>query len=68
MKLTLGALRRMVHEAWAGSHPEESYDDELIDDEAYKKRSTYVPNDIKRSINKWMIDMGLSHAKKKRLR
>lgn len=44
----------------AGSHPEESYHDELLDDPAYKADSVYVPNDIKKKIKKWATDMGLS--------
>lgn len=48
----------------AGSHPEESYHDELLDDPAYKADSVYVPNDIKKKIKKWATDMGLSTKKR----
>ena len=48
-----------------GSHPEESYNKELLDDPAYKAGSVYVPDDIKKKINKWADDMGLSTKKKK---
>jgi len=48
----------------AGSHPDESYHDELLDDPAYKADSVYVPHDIKKKIDKWASDMGLSSKKK----
>ena len=48
-----------------GSHPEESYHEELLDDPAYKADSVYVPGDIKKKINKWASDMGLSSKKRK---
>ena len=48
-----------------GSHPEENYHEELLDDPAYKAGSVYVPDDIKKKINKWASDMGLSTKKKK---
>lgn len=59
-------LREFIKEysSRAGSHPEESYHDELLDDPAYKTDSVYVPNDIKKKINKWAKDMGLSTRKK----
>lgn len=64
MKLTLGELRQLIREAtddcWGGSRPEEMYEEELMDDPALAKRSTYVPNDIKRSIRSWAKKMGLS--------
>jgi hypothetical protein len=49
----------------AGSHPEEAYHDELLDDPAYSTDSVYVPHDIKKKIGKWARDMGLSTTKKK---
>jgi len=60
-------LREFVKEysTRAGSHPEESYHDDLLDDPAYKADSIYVPRDIKKKINKWANDMGLSSKKKK---
>lgn len=62
-------LRSIIREelkkhTWAGSQPEESYDEELLDDEAYEASSVYVPDDIKKKINKWAKDMGLSTSKK----
>ena len=73
MKLTLSALRRIIREAvqqdcWGGSRPEETYDEELVEDEAYKKHSVLVPDDVKRPINAWMKQMGLAGTKKKRRR
>lgn len=47
-----------------GSHPEESYDKELIDDESFKSPSVYVPDDIKKKIKKWAKDMKLSSSNK----
>lgn len=49
-----------------GSHPEESYHEELLDDPAYAADSVYVPRDIKKKIDKWAKDMGLSTSKKKK--
>lgn len=70
MRLTLGELRRLLREAeedcWGGSRPEETYDELLEDDPAYKKRSVLVPDDIKEPISKWMAAMGLSRRLKKR--
>lgn len=65
------ALRTLIREfvkeytTRGGSHPEESYHEELLDDPAYKAGSVYVPDDIKKKINKWAKDMGLSTSKKK---
>src|SRR5258706_15127632 len=67
MKLTLRELRNIIQERLSGSAPDETYENDLIDDKAFKKKSVYVPNDIKRSIKKWTKSMGLS-SKKKRTR
>lgn len=61
VKLTIKQLRNLVKEQLAGSHPEESYDKELIDDPAIAQKSVYVPDDIKDSIKTWMKDMQLTH-------
>jgi hypothetical protein len=64
------ALRTLIREfvkeyaSRAGSRPEEAYHDELLDDPAYRADSVYVPRDIKKKINKWAADMGLSTKKK----
>lgn len=47
-----------------GSHPEESYNKQLLDDPSYKKPSVYVPDDIKDKINKWAKDMGMKKESK----
>jgi hypothetical protein len=71
MRIRIGALRYIIREVandcWGGSRPEETYDEELVDDDAYKKRSVIVPDDIKKSIDKWSLAMGLS-SKSKRAR
>lgn len=59
VRSTLGDGKRM-----AGSHPEETYDMNLLDDPAYKEPSVYVPDDIKNVIDKWAEDMGLKGRKK----
>jgi hypothetical protein len=73
VRITIGELRRLIREVsednvWGGSNPEEMYEEELADDPALKKKSVYVPDDIKDSIGHWMKAMGLSHSKKKRSR
>ena len=71
MQLRLHDLRRLIREAiadCAGSRPEEHYDNELAEDEAWKEHSVLVPDDVKTSINAWMKAMHLSGAKKKRRR
>jgi hypothetical protein len=66
------ALRILINEfvkeysSRAGSHPEESYHEDLLDDPAYKADSVYVPNDVKGKINKWAEDMGLKSKKSKK--
>jgi len=63
-------LKEFVKEysARSGSHPEENYHTELLDDPAYKAASVYVPDDIKKNIDKWAKDMGMSTEKKKNKR
>lgn len=67
--MAVGELRRLIREAtedcWGGSCPEETYDEELVEDEAWKKHSVLVPDDVKASISKYMKDMGLSGTKKR---
>jgi hypothetical protein len=71
MKIRLGTLKKLIREAvenegrkkkyhFGGSHPEEDYDTELLDDPSYRSKSVYVPDDIKNKIDKWAADMGLS--------
>lgn len=49
--------RKKYH--FGGSHPEEDYDTELLDDPSYLKPSVMVPNDIKATIEIWAKQMGL---------
>lgn len=60
MKITVGRLRRLIRESLRGSHPDESYDKELMDDPAFAEDSVYVPNWAKKKIKKWMKDMKMS--------
>lgn len=60
MKITIGELRQLIQRSLGGSHPEEAYDKELVDDPSFKKDSVYVPNWAKKKIRKWMKDMKLS--------
>jgi len=69
LKLTIGELRSLIREAtddcWGGSHPEEMYEHELVDDPAFSKQSVLVPDGIKMPIRKWLKAMGLSGHKKR---
>ena len=77
MKIRVGDLKRIIRETieeskrkgsskyhFGGSHPDESYDKELMQDEAFGEESVYVPDDIKEKIKKWANDMGLSSKKR----
>lgn len=63
---TLRKLIKEFVEAYSkgGSHPEESYDKELLDDDSFNAPSVYVPDDIKKMIKKWAKDMKLSTTNK----
>lgn len=69
MKLTLLELKTLIREAagdcWAGSRPDEMYEQELMDDPALKKKSVMVPDDIKDKIGHYFRAMGLSGKKKR---
>jgi hypothetical protein len=72
MRIRLRKLKELIQQAltekkyhFGGSHPEEEYSSELLDDPDYEAPSVYVPNDIKDKINKWATDMKLSSKKKK---
>ena len=69
-KVIIELIREFVKEYSnrAGSHPEESYHDELLNDPAYKAGSVYVPDEIKKKIQKWAEDMGLSTKRRKKKR
>lgn len=75
MKLTIKDLRLLIREAilkekrkydFGGSHPEEDYEVDLLSDPSYKKKSVYVPDDIKSKIDSWADSMGLRVSSKKR--
>ena len=56
-------LKTIKSDCWGGSHPEEMYNHELTDDEAFKKKSVLVPDDIKNSIKVWSKKMGMTTKK-----
>lgn len=77
MRLTIAELRRIIREGLSGSpvpqnlggsQPEQAYEGDLVDDPAMKKKSVYVPDDIKKPIGKYLKAMGLTGSKKKRSR
>jgi len=58
-------LRQLIREfvktkVRGGSHPDEAYDKELLDDPDFKAGSVYVPKDIKKKIKKVGEKMGFS--------
>lgn len=59
MKITIGRLREVIKNSLAGSQPEESYDEALLDDPSFKKKSVYVPDWAKKKIKSWAKDMKL---------
>lgn len=63
-KLIKELIKNQEKKVKGGSHPEESYDKELLDDDGFKSPSVYVPDDIKDKIKKWAKDMGLSKGEK----
>jgi hypothetical protein len=60
MKISVRNLRRLIREAMRGSHPEESYDKGILQDPAYRKKSVYVPDDVKEKIEVWLKQMKMS--------
>lgn len=72
MQSSIASLRFLIREfvkeysSHAGSHPEESYHEDLLNDPAYKADSVYVPDDIKNKIDKWAEDMGLKSKRDKK--
>lgn len=53
-------LKQLVKETvLAGSQPDESYKNRMIDDPAFNKKSVYVADDIKDVIKKWLKAMKL---------
>lgn len=62
MRITIRQLREVIRRNLAGSHPDESYNMELLDDPTFKEKSVYVSDDIKDKIRKWAKDMKLSNG------
>lgn len=62
MRITIRQLREVIRRNLAGSHPDESYSMELLDDPTFKEKSVYVSDDIKDKIRKWAKDMKLSNG------
>lgn len=61
MRLKLSELRRVIDEAWYSSvHGENN----LLDDESHREESVLVPDDIKDSIEKWALAMGLKKRRR----
>lgn len=60
MKLSYKKLKSIIRESLKNCAP---YDKEIIDDLSYSQESTYVPDDVKKPINKWLKLMGLSKRK-----
>jgi hypothetical protein len=60
MKITIGQLREAIRRSLAGSQPDETYTEELLDDPGFKEKSVYVRDDAKEKIKAWAKDMKLS--------
>ncbi len=60
MKITIGQLREAIRRSLAGSQPDETYTEELLDDPGFKEKSVYVRDDAKKKIKAWAKDMKLS--------
>jgi hypothetical protein len=60
VKITIGELRRIIKETIAGSQPDETYDDYLLDDPFFNKQSVLVRDDAKKKIKAWATDMKLN--------
>lgn len=62
MKITIGELRQIIKETIAGSQPDETYDDYLLDDTFFNKPSVLVRDDAKKKIKAWAIAMKLTQT------
>lgn len=60
MKITIGQLREAIRRSLAGSQPDETYTEELLDDPGFEEKSVYVRDDAKKKIKAWAKDMKLS--------
>ena len=61
MRITIGELRKIIKETIAGSQPDETYEDLLLDDPDFNKPSVYVRDDAKKKIKAWAKAMKLTH-------
>lgn len=59
-------LRTLIREILIETWWEETYDKDIVDDPAYKKKSKLVPDDIKAQITDYFSSMGLSRPKRKK--
>jgi len=60
MKITLAQLGGLIREIYAGSQPDETYTEELLDDPGFKEKSVLVRDTAKKKIKAWAKDMKLS--------
>lgn len=60
MRMTVGALREVIRRELAGSQPDETYTQHLLDDPAFKEKSMLVGDDIKEKILAWAKSMKLT--------
>ena len=61
VKITIGELRQIVKETIAGSQPDETYEDYLLDDPFFNKPSVLIIDDTKKKIKAWAKAMKLTH-------
>lgn len=69
MKTNLARLRKLIREEIIRLDEEwwcEAYDKDLIDDPSFNEKSTYIKDDTKAKIKKWIHSMGLSGKKRSR--
>jgi len=53
-------IRQLVRETiYSGSQPDESYSIKLVDDPSFNDNSTYVPDNVKVALKKWLKSMKL---------
>ena len=60
MRMTVRQLREAIRKSLAGSQPDETYAEELLDDDSFQEPSVYVPDWAKKKIKSWAKDMGMS--------
>lgn len=60
MKLFAKKLRHIIREVIVGSQPDETYSEELLDDQGFKEKCVLTRVDAKKKIKAWAKDMKLS--------